>query len=96
MNVADLIGAGPKREARQGPRGWTITVTPPEWAVTHQPNSSQVFLNNDQYYRYEEWLAGKMMIQEALPELSDSDREILLSGLDNETFQSIAGDEDDD
>src|SRR5215471_12864312 len=41
---------------------------------------SQVVLTSDQYLRFKAWLNGSKLIQEALPDLSADDREILMTG----------------
>jgi hypothetical protein len=61
-------------------RGNTIevTVTPPAITGFH---ASKVTLTADQYRRFQSWLEHGGRIQDALPELSADDREILLSGI---------------
>lgn len=76
------------RKAVKLPDGnWQVMVTPPQQL---RLPTTMVVLSKSQYLRYLEWGAGRMMIQEALPELSAADREILLTGIGNEDFQQIA------
>jgi hypothetical protein len=79
MKPIDLIGMGPKREARRNiGGGWIVTVTPPD--VVGLPGNSLV-LSEDQYQRYLEWHEGGCLIQEALPDLTSAQREVLMTGL---------------
>jgi hypothetical protein len=68
-----------KREATQLQSGdWLVTVTPPEW--TDFPPSS-LTLTPGQFHRFNEWLEGGTLIQNALPDLSPAEREILMTGI---------------
>ncbi len=81
MSVADMIGMGPRREVTDNADGtWTIKVTPPEW-VDPDAKAIEVKLTTDQYGRYKVWRSGQKMIQEALPDLSSSAREALMTGI---------------
>jgi hypothetical protein len=83
-NVIDRIGLGPKREAEQLPSGdWKITVTPPGWV--HLPAAS-IVLTPSQYERYKQWYSGQRLIQDAFPELTRGQREILQTGIDGDTW----------
>lgn len=87
----DLIrGFGPTRSVRQLGDKYVVSVTPP--AFLGLPTQDLV-LTADQYRRYEEWRAGRL-IQEALPELSASQRELLMTGLTDTDFNKYAGDDD--
>jgi len=84
----------PKRREEQHDDGtWTVFVQPP--AMFNLPEQC-IRLSKDQYHRYKGWREGYLMIQEALPELTPAQREILLSGLADEDFHKFAGDEEDD
>jgi len=48
-------------------------------------------LTTEQYARYCIWLARGGMVQDLFPELSVSQREIILSGLGNDDFHRLAG-----
>jgi len=58
---------------------WKVTVTPPK--ISGFKGSSSVYLSDRQYRAYLRWLDGHWQIQEALPELTASEREILMSGI---------------
>ncbi len=89
MNVADRLGLGPKREAEPAGDGWLVKVTP---AFGGEP--AIVYLTGDQHRRYQQWLASGTLIQHALPDLSDDDREILISGLGPDDFDELAADDE--
>jgi hypothetical protein len=60
-----------------------VTVTPPrEMGV----QASKVTLTPDQFQRFLKWLDTGGQIQDALPDLSADDREILLSGIEPGEF----------
>jgi hypothetical protein len=46
--------------------------------------------------QYDHWLYGTDLIQDALPHLSDSDREFLMTGIVDEEWDDIMGDYDED
>jgi len=90
-SIADKLGFGPKREVKNiGDETsgdlWEISVTPP--AFMNLP-TRKVVLMGRQYKGYLEWLNGGM-IQDCLPDLSPSNREILMTGLGDEDFHEIA------
>jgi hypothetical protein len=75
----DRLGLGPASNEEFNADGSVIvTVIPPKWA--HAGDGKSVTLSQKQYKKYLEWMAGSLLIQEALPDLSDDDREILLNG----------------
>jgi hypothetical protein len=80
MNVADKLGLGPKREhTKLDDDIYHVRVTPPAWSGF---SGSYILLSADQFRRYsEDYLKGGKMIQEALPDLNDDQREILRSGI---------------
>jgi len=82
-----------RREEKNADGTWTVHVQPP--AMFSLPEQS-MRLTADQYQRYRQWRDSGVLIQEALPELSNSQREILLSGLGDEDFHKFAGDDDDE
>lgn len=85
----------PKRVAEELPNGtWRIHVTPPAFMMGGK--TVTVDLNPDQYQRYLLWRESRVLIQNALPELSLSEREKLMSGLDDAAFKAACGPEEDD
>lgn len=66
--------------------GYKVTVTPPAWSGF---KASSIVLDEDQFRRYNLFLEKKGLIQDLLPELSSSDREILLSGISPEEFSRL-------
>lgn len=93
--MTDLIpGFTPSRRVERTEQGWRVYVKPPT-LVGDYPEVS-VLLTNGQYARYLGWRGGGLMIQEALPELSASQREVLMTGLGDEDFHRIIRDPDDD
>lgn len=99
MSIADKMQLGPKREEielHNHPKyAWEIRVTPnPIFGV--MPTVS-VKLTGEQYVGYRKWRNG-MFIQDALPDLPPSVREMLMTGLGDDDFHNfaIAQDEEDD
>lgn len=91
--MVNIPGFSPKREAKRNDDGtYTITVTPPAFMQV-QPKS--LTLTQKQYVGYLEWQNGQL-IQEALPDLTASQRELLMSGLDDAEFKAAVGGEDDE
>ena len=75
----DLLGMGPKREVCDLSNGnFLIRVTPPAW--TGITEGKCIELTPDQYSRYDEWMKTGMLIQDAFPELTGAEREILITG----------------
>lgn len=93
MSVADRNGLGPKRveEHLQG-GGWKISVTPHPmfWGGAKEGPTHSVQLTNEQYLKYKMWLTGDVLIQNALPELNASQREVLMTGLGDDEFHELA------
>ncbi len=95
-SVADKLGFGPKREIELNPHpnlGATIHITPPK--MMGEMPTQKVKLTEDQYRRYKTWANGPELIQNALPDLSPSQREMLMTGLGDEDFHEIAKSLDD-
>jgi hypothetical protein len=78
----------PQRHEAQTGDGWDIFVTPPA-AIGPMP-TAVVHLTEDQYRRYQEWRNTGGLIQNLLPDLTPDQREQLITGLLNETFQFAA------
>ena len=90
----DINGFTPSRRVEQIPGGYTVYVRPPK-IVGEYPEVS-VSLTKEQYERYLLWRKGPLMIQEALPDLSPSQREMLMTGLADEDFAKMAQDWDEE
>jgi hypothetical protein len=86
----DALGLGPTRRIEEVGGLVRVTVTPPAFAGL-PPRS--VDLTPDQYAGYRRWLEGTL-IQDALPDLSPAEREILMTGIGDEDFRRIATEED--
>lgn len=93
MSIADMLGFGPKRANKPQDDGTVIvTVTPPA-VLQLKGRPEGLKLTNSQFKRYLMWVgSGGMMIQDALPDLSASDREYLMSGLSDEDMLTMEGD----
>lgn len=89
----DINGFTPSRRVEQIPGGYTVYVRPPK-IVGEYPEVS-VFLTKEQYERYLLWRNGPLHIQEALPDLSVSQREMLMTGLSDLDFHRMTRDPDD-
>lgn len=63
-----------------------VIVTPPSWSML---KSSTIILSEDQFKRFNDWRAGDGLIQNILPDLSPSQREILLTGLDDSQWNDM-------
>ena len=88
----DIMNMGPQRTSVRGAdEVWTVTVTPPPWT---EFTASTVRLTDEQHARYQTWMAGDVLIQDALPDLSDAEREILITGIDDEQSSAAFGDKD--
>jgi hypothetical protein len=98
MSIADKMGLGPKRVLTKNFDGvtYTLTVTPPAWSGFEPGRTSQLILTKDQVDKYTEWLHGKWLIQDAFPELTNSQRETILTGIPNDEFKKMAEEENDD
>ena len=79
MKPIDKAGLGPIRyEVLNRDGTTTVFVKPPDWIGEHPAKS--VTLRPDQYQRYLAWRHAEILIQDALPELTTDEREILLNG----------------
>lgn len=88
---------GPKRTAEYlgSLNLYKVTVTPALGGLRGLSGSS-VDLTPAQYGRYLDWLSGtdSRLIQNILPDLSNSQREVLMSGIDQETWDEMMGEEE--
>lgn len=71
---------------------YLIKVIPP--AITKLP-ASEVSLTASQFERYLMWRRGKVMIQDALPELTADQREMLMTGIGPAAWDRLFPPEDD-
>jgi hypothetical protein len=85
----------PTRKARLLDSGdWLVKVTAPEWSGFHE---STIVLDADQFQRFKRWLQDGTLIQDALPDLSPSEREVLMTGIDAcEWDKEFSNDNDED
>lgn len=91
MKPVDQLGFGPKREVKQLDNDqWEISVTPPQFMGLP---TKKLVLNKNQYLGYLAWQNGQL-IQDALPDLTASQREIILTGLGDDDFNRLAGDDE--
>jgi len=100
MSVADKFGLGPKRiEVWNDTKGkWEIQVTPPMWMQSDPTKplpTLTVYLTQDQYQRYCMWKRGAL-IHQCLPDLTASQREVLMTGLGDDDFHNATMEDDDD
>lgn len=78
MKPIDKLGLGPTRTVLRNEDGtFTVAVKPPLWIGNYPAKS--VTLTEDQYRRYQLWESG-WLIQDALPDLTRAQREILMNG----------------
>ena len=87
----EIPGFTPTRRVEQVAEGFMVYVKPPFFVNAPEV---VVFLTSDQYQRYLSWREKGVMIQEALPELSASQREMLMTGLGDEDFRRVTRDYD--
>jgi hypothetical protein len=89
----DAMGLGPSREAVREPQGrWRVTVRPPAWSRCG--DGASLTLTEAQYAQYRQWLDGGALIHEALADLSDGQRELLMTGIDETKFNELFRDID--
>jgi len=88
----DINGFTPSRRVEKNDKRYTVYVRPPQIIGT-MPEVS-VTLTIGQYGRYLLWRDGAQLIQDALPDLSPSEREMLMTGLTDEDFAKLAGEPD--
>jgi len=91
--MIEIPGFAPSRRVEKTDDGYVVHVRPPPMIGDFPEVSVQ--LTEDQYERYQWWRRGKL-IQEALPDLSVDQREMLMTGLCNEDFLRIAHDPEED
>ena len=86
MKPIDILGFGPTRTEKfnEATKTWDITVTPPSFSGF---SPSTISLTQEQHDRYKLWLSSGVLIQTALPELTDAQREVLISGISEDEFE---------
>lgn len=78
MKPIDILGMGPTRTITALADGrFEVKVQPPAWVGKYP--AKVVTLTEDQYRRYKLWEGGTL-IQDALPDLTGVEREIILNG----------------
>jgi hypothetical protein len=92
-SIRSLSGMFPTREEEPHGENYLVTITPPAF-MGGEPQ--KVILTPDQFARYLTWKDRGVLIQNALPDLSPSDREKLMSGLDDEGFKKACGSSDEE
>lgn len=88
----DLPGFTPTRRVEVTDAGYTVYVKPPP-IVGILPEVS-VFLTPEQFERYQQWRNAELLIQDALPDLSRWQREMLMTGLGDADFHRMTSDWD--
>ncbi len=93
MKPIDRVpGFGPVRtEQKIDDNLYKVTVAPPKIFGGGAPQTLE--LNADQFARYKAWRAGGPLIQEALPDLTSVQREILMTGYSPEKQEEIFSNE---
>jgi hypothetical protein len=86
----DLNGFTPSRRVVKRGHHYQVFVKPPK--IVGDYPEVDVMLTEEQYQRYLLWREGPLLIQDALPELSPSTREMLMTGLCDADFQKLAAD----
>lgn len=87
-----MTGIGPERTAAQNPDGtWLLTLTPPAWSGW---SASQITLTDEQYNRYQRWLANRTSARAMFPDLTPSQQEQLVSGISPEEWDAEFGDDE--
>jgi hypothetical protein len=79
----------PTRRVERSPSGYVVYVQPPLWMELPEVS---VFLTPEQYERYMKWINSQDLIQNLLPDLSDAEREMIMSGIGEEDFERITRD----
>ena len=87
----EIPGLTPTRRVETAGDRYLVYVKPPSFMELPEVCIS---LSADQYERYQRWRRKECLIQEALPDLSISQREMLMTGLGDEDFHRITDDED--
>jgi hypothetical protein len=84
----ELPGMTATRRVEQNGEDFIVYVKPPAF---FNQDEVAVHLTADQYKRYLLWRAGAGMIQDMLDDMSDDEREKLMSGLTDDNFNKAWG-----
>ena len=82
-----MVKFGPTRRVERRNGGWRVFVKPP--SMVGDLPEQHVDLTSEQFARFIGWHEGGGMIQDLLPDLTASQREILISGLSDEDFEQF-------
>ncbi len=81
MKPIDRLGLGPSYHIEEKPNGTKeVFVKPPEFFIPNAEEKS-VTLTSEQYQRFLQWRNTRVLIQDALPDLTPCQREVLMTGL---------------
>jgi len=81
VRPVDALGLGPTYEIAKKANNYVeVTVTPGS-LMGPNPIPGVILLSPDQYERFLEWRKGRGLIQDLFPELTQDEREILMTGL---------------
>ena len=79
----EIPGISPSRRVEKSVDGYIVYVKPPAFFTQAEV---AVHLTPDQYQRYVLWREGAGLIQDVLDDLSEDDRERLMTGLTDENW----------
>lgn len=89
MKPIDILNMGPTRTVTENQDGtYTIKIVP------RFGSGGSITLNQKQWLGYLAWQNGEL-IQRALPDLTPSQRELILTGLNDEEFFEATYEDDD-
>ena len=87
MKPIDQLGFGLTcNVCEDGEGGYILMITPPK--LLGPKPTMHVPLTASQYRRYLEWRDGGALIQNALSDLSPSEREMIMTGLSDDDFHN--------
>jgi len=92
--ISMIPGMSPVREEYYKQGHWVIRITPPSFVKQKAP--VEVHLTDEQYQRYLQWRDRKVLIQDALPDLSKEQREMLMTGLSLDSQKRMFTPEEDE
>jgi hypothetical protein len=91
--IDTMQGMGPRRNIVPNDNGtYTLTVTPPKWSGCRP---STIELSADQFRRYVAWTKKSgPLIENALPDLTSAQREIIITGIGPEDWKKLEDEHD--